>query len=65
MFRKIKYWLLAKSGEIKLLGARVQCWIQIKRGTRLCSGWGVYPDGLDCPGCSDCAGDEKVQEWFI
>lgn len=22
---------------------------------RLCSGWGVFPNGDKCPGCSDCA----------
>lgn len=22
----------------------------------LCSGWGVFPNGKKCPGCSDCRG---------
>lgn len=29
-----------------------------------CSGWGVYPDGRKCKGCSDCKGGtnkEKVR----
>jgi hypothetical protein len=25
---------------------------------KLCSGWGVFPNGDKCPGCKDCEGLE-------
>jgi hypothetical protein len=31
------------------------------KGSR-CSGWGVYPDGRKCRGCSDCKGGTNKQK---
>ncbi len=33
--------------------------ISTSRGKTMCSGYGVYPNGLKCPGCPDC---DKVRD---
>ncbi len=31
------------------------------KGSR-CSGWGVYPGGRRCKGCSDCKSDKGISD---
>ena len=30
---------------------------------KLCSGYGVHPDGSKCGGCKDCKGPDKVKTY--
>lgn len=34
--------------------SRVQWNKEVRKGKHLCSGYGVYPNGYKCVGCSDC-----------
>lgn len=33
---------------------RIYYFILVKIGKCRCSGYGIYPNGVKCPGCSDC-----------
>ncbi len=47
-------------GKIKKVIIRILNFLFFEKGTHLgdrCSGWGVYPKGHICYGCSDCEDD--------
>jgi len=45
---------ISNMGRIEFYIAEIFNWFMVKRGRRRCSGYGVYPTGIGCPGCSDC-----------
>lgn len=39
---------------VKTVFRKMHHYFMVKTNRRLCSGYRVYPDGLKCPGCTDC-----------
>ena len=42
----------------RLINKAAKAWKTVYKH-KLCSGWGVFPDGVKCKGCSDCRAKKK------
>lgn len=43
---------------------KIKYYIMVKTKRLRCSGYGVYPNGILCPGCSDCQQIKGEKKWM-